>query len=711
MPTRALIHSLVETAPHLAWSNRPDGSTEFINRRMVEYSGLSERELTENPWALVHPEDIPPVVAIRDRHIAQNEPYAIEYRLRRADGVYRWHAVHVAPLRQGEELVAWYGSAIDIDDRHRQLELLDAIFGNSPYGIAVLRGRELERKLSNRAYDALLGPDPCMFARNELLHTLETGTPWIIDNVRVKLPGGLERVWQGRAIRLGAAPGDEASVLFIARDATEEAERQAAIQEREAMLDAFFAASPNILTLLDEQTRFLNLDPTTAQYLGLTREQVIGKTLEELHPVYRAVAPVIQHVIRTGQPISNVQVSAEVLARGGEMGIFQTSFFPVPLPGGKRGVGSAAIEITEMKRAERALRTSEERFRSLVQATSQIVWAFSPSGEEVEPQPAWQEFTGQSEAEALGWGWLNAVHPQDREAVQTEWQRCLEARSVFEAEYRVRRHDGEWRWMQARAVPVFDESGSVREWVGASSDITQRKMAEEALRKSNEDLERFAFVAGHDLQEPLRQVIAYSELLALELSGRLTAETTEYLNVIVQGTKKMHALIRNLLRQAGPARRLESESVNSGEALADAMQALAQPIREAGGTITAEGLPIVVAPRPVLTQVFQNLLSNALKYRDEQRPPSIRVSGERVGKEWIFSVSDNGRGIPLEYRDLIFAWFTRAPGNEIPGTGVGLASVERMLQRIGGRIWVESEPGAGSTFYFAIPVPASAGED
>jgi light-regulated signal transduction histidine kinase (bacteriophytochrome) len=224
------------------------------------------------------------------------------------------------------------------------------------------------------------------------------------------------------------------------------------------------------------------------------------------------------------------------------------------------------------------------------------------------------------------------------------------------------------------------------------------------LARSNRDLEQFAFVASHDLQEPLRMVAAYTQLLSEKYGGRLDADADRYIRYATDGALRMQTLIEGLLAfsRVGGALTAE-EPVASLLALEEALRNLSHTIAESGAVTHCGLLPAVRAERSQLTQLFQNLLANAIKFR-RQDPPVISVQAEPLGSEWLFSVSDNGIGIEPKYAATIFGLFRRLhTQTEYAGSGIGLAICQRIVERFGGRIWVESHPGEGSTFKFTLP--------
>lgn len=242
-------------------------------------------------------------------------------------------------------------------------------------------------------------------------------------------------------------------------------------------------------------------------------------------------------------------------------------------------------------------------------------------------------------------------------------------------------------------------------------DVTERKEAQEKLARkaeelarSNADLEVFAYVASHDLQEPLRMVASYTQLLARRYKGQLDADADEFIGFAVDGAARMQLLIQDLLSYSRLTTRGKTPCFTLAEAACrSALENLQESIRSSNATVSVGALPAVLADAMQLTQLFQNLVGNAIKYRNE-RKPEIRVDARSNGHEWIFSVQDNGIGIEPQYFERIFQMFQRLhTRTEYSGTGIGLAICRRIVERHGGRIWVESERGHGSTFLFTIP--------
>ncbi len=271
---------------------------------------------------------------------------------------------------------------------------------------------------------------------------------------------------------------------------------------------------------------------------------------------------------------------------------------------------------------------------------------------------------------------------------------------------------GEKIYAEVSASPIKDENGKVVQVVHVSRDITDRKRAQEErerllsdLARSNKELEQFAYVASHDLQEPLRMVAGYMQLLEKKYKGRLDEKADKYVHFAVDGAERMQKLIEGLLAYSRITRR-ESElmPVDANKVFLAAVSNLSASIRQGNAAVTKDDLPEVLGDETLLVQLFQNLIGNAIKYRRPDALPRVHISAKKEGSDYIFSVRDNGIGIEPEYFDRVFQIFQRLhTQSEYPGTGIGLAICKRIVERHRGRIWIESVAGRGATFFFTVP--------
>jgi light-regulated signal transduction histidine kinase (bacteriophytochrome) len=275
-------------------------------------------------------------------------------------------------------------------------------------------------------------------------------------------------------------------------------------------------------------------------------------------------------------------------------------------------------------------------------------------------------------------------------------------------------------YVVASGEPMFDADGRFKGYRGVARNITRRKTNEKKLReahdelerqakelaRSNEELQQFAYVASHDLQEPLRMISSYTQLLARRYGDRLDGDAREFMGYVVDGAARMKQLIEDLLAYSRVGTRgRELQATDCGAALARALANLRAAQEASGATVTHGALPEIVADPQQLAQLFQNLIGNAMKFRGEE-PPRIHVACEQRPDVWVFTVRDNGIGLDPQYAERIFMMFQRLHTKaEYPGTGIGLAICKKIVERHGGRIWVESQPGKGCTFGFTIARP------
>ena len=295
------------------------------------------------------------------------------------------------------------------------------------------------------------------------------------------------------------------------------------------------------------------------------------------------------------------------------------------------------------------------------------------------------------------------IHREDREWVNSALTRALEAHEPYKVEFRTIRSDGEIRWLSTSARVLYDDAGSPVRMFGAVLDTTERREDEERLRRSNEELEEFAFVASDDLREPLRMVSAYTELLLRRLGSVVDPELSICRQYMLSGVQRMEELLQDLLVYSRVIHIEQQNGITDLQRVLDeSLRVLESQISEAGAEIVSDKLPVVRGDGTQIEQVFQNLISNSLKYRDPYRRPKIEIRATESGEHVMIAVADNGIGFDQRYAEYIFSLFKRLQ-NKRPGTGLGLAICRRILERAGGRIWSESMPGSGSTFSFTLP--------
>jgi PAS domain S-box-containing protein len=318
-----------------------------------------------------------------------------------------------------------------------------------------------------------------------------------------------------------------------------------------------------------------------------------------------------------------------------------------------------------------------------------------------------ERLLGYSEKEWIGQNACIIFTPADTavEVCESEMRLAQEAGSAADIRWH-RRKDGTEFFANGFMNALRDEQGVLIGYAKILSDETARKQLQDSLTESNTALEQFAYVASHDLQEPLRTMSMYAQLLTNSYRGKLDAEADQFLAFIVTASTRMSALVRDLLEYARITTEEERpSSIALDEDLEAALTHLHQAIEESGARVTHDPMPALEVDRGQMVRLFQNLVGNAVKYRQPDRPSTVHISAEQKGTEWVFSIRDNGMGFDPKYASTIFVPFKRLhTAEEYPGTGVGLAICRRIVQAQGGRIWAESQPGEGATFFFTLPV-------
>jgi PAS domain S-box-containing protein len=366
----------------------------------------------------------------------------------------------------------------------------------------------------------------------------------------------------------------------------------------------------------------------------------------------------------------------------------------------------------ELVKANETIKASEMRFRVIFERSTIGKALTTPDGRLLEINRAFAAMLGYTieEMEQLNFAEVTYADdlPKSRESVRTLLaNEC----TSYRMEQRYVRKDGGIIWTDVGTTLLRDAGGTPLYFITSIVDITERKRAEEKLggamtdlERSNRELEQFAYVASHDLQEPLRKVASFTQLLAERYADKLDEDARQFIGYAVDGAHRMQGLINDLLAYSRVGTRGSEFAPVDGEvAFETAVGNLQMAILETGAEVTHGRLPTILGDGTQLVQLFQNLIGNAIKFHGKA-PPRVHVAAARQEKEWVFQVSDNGIGIAPEYFNRLFVIFQRLHSRaEYPGTGIGLAISKRVVERHGGRIWVESEPGNGSTFFFTIP--------
>ncbi|MBV8551111.1 MAG: PAS domain S-box protein [Acidobacteriaceae bacterium] len=721
---------MIDALPAAIYTTDAEGHLTHFNPAAARLSGR-EPELGSDQWCvnwkLFLPEGTPlsndqstTATALKHGRIAQGTECIAE----RPDGTRFWCIPYVTPLFDGQGRIAGgINMFVDITDRKAADEALrgseerfraiveatpDCVKVVAADGTLLLMNSSGLAMVGAQCADAVIGKSFYDLIPPEFRELFREFNKRICQGEKGSLEfditglQGQRRHMETHAVPLRNPDGSIAQ-LAITRDISE---RKRA-EEASLLLGAIVDSSDDAIISKDLSGVITSWNKGAERLFGYTADEVIGRSITILIPPDRlSEEPDILSRLRRGERVDHF----ETIRRRKDGSLLNISLTISPVKGGHGniiGASKIARDITERKRAEAALLASESRFRQLADSMPQIVWTARPDGFLDYYNERWYEFTGFNRDEFGDVSWEPILHPEDMKRWYETWYDSVKTGQPYRIEYRFwDRHENRWRWFMGRALPIRDDEGNIVKWFGTCTDIDEQKCVEDELRRANQDLEQFAYSASHDLQEPLRGVKIYSELLRRRYRDKLEGQALEFLDYLSASASRMEMLIRDLLAYT-QVTKLEAaeEDADANEALTDTLANLNGAVMQSGARVTSDPLPRVRVHDTHLKQLFQNLVGNAIKYRSPERVPAVHVSAKRQDQYWLFSVIDNGIGIEPEYKERIFGLFKRLhTGDEYSGTGIGLAICQRIVDRYHGRIWVESEPGKGSNFLFTLPV-------
>ena len=594
-----------------------------------------------------------------------------------------------------QEYVSVYRYELDANNEVVNWVLEDA----NPHALKFFGASSL-KEIQGKRVDELFGPH-ILAKRLPLIRALRaSGSP-------VTYEARYER--DGRDYIATFAPLDQDYIMHTALDVTGIKRAQRAAEDERARLQAVLGVLPIGIMVTDAEGRIVMMNESLRNIVVTGQEsgrEGIGETstsarIGKEHVLWASLSqalcsgePQLDKVLSTNRP-------------DGAPAIIVVSV--VPIKGSKEETTGAVLavqDITEDQRMEDALRESEERFRHLIEQAP-VAIGMSRDGQTIYANRRYLDMFGfRAVEELVGRSYLEQIAPELHEGLIEKVQRDIEKGiTSFEIDLIGLRKDNSTFPFHAAITTLNLANGPAL--LGFFTDITERKRAEEELRRSNTELQQFAYVASHDLKEPLRMVSNYLQLLDRRHGGSLDTRGKEYIDIAVEGSRRMSRLIDDLLAFSRVGTAGKALSPTDMEAvLEEALGNLGVRIVESGAVVRHGSLPWVKADANQMVQLLQNLIDNAIKYRSE-RPLVIQVSSRRTGNEWLFSVQDNGIGIPKGQQERIFQMFQRLhTRDEYEGTGIGLAIAKKIVERHGGHIWVESEEGKGSTFCFTLPYHA-----
>ncbi len=498
------------------------------------------------------------------------------------------------------------------------------------------------------------------------------------------------------------------------------AKRRREQRAADALLEGVLEHAPVGLGFLDANLDVRHMNRALSTMSDRALSAAVGASIWDVLPQLREPLEArLRQVVEGGRPIPNI----EVRAGDGKPRDYQVTFYPIrSSANGNRveGAGMVVSDITVRKRTEARLRDSEARFRTLTEASADIVWTASPGGAFTPPQAEWATFTGQTPEEYGDTGWLSAVHPDDRRATTDNWASAVADGTRYAVEHRLRRADGLWRHMEVSAVPILHEEGDIKEWVGQHTDITERKLAELELSAAKEAAEsanraKSAFLANmsHELRTPLSAVIGYSEMMEEELEDAGQAELLGDLRKIESNARHLLSLINDVLDLS----KIEANRMDTFAETVDVAVLMREVVATVDGLAKAKGNELALdlaadlgsmrTDAVKLRQCLFNLLGNAAKFTENGRITlEVRRDGTGPDATLVFAVRDTGIGMTEEQLGRLFQRFSQADETttrKFGGTGLGLAITRAFARLLGGDIAVESRYGEGTVFTVTLP--------
>ncbi len=724
------LHLLFENAPDILAIAGPGGQFLKVNPAFCNLMGYTEEELTSQPFRnFIHPDDLRDTISEYSETIGgvrQAQDFVNRYRTK--SGEYKWISWNSSQIFGEEGLAFAYGR--DITDKKELQRLHD-----NANEMARIGGWEIDVANDLHFWSSIT---------REIHEVDETFVPTMTTAISFYREDARDRVKQivadaiadGKAfdfeMPLITAKGNERWVRAIGQTEfkngvctriygsfqdihqrkTAELAFQSLFEERNTILesigDAFFAMDKNwVVSYWNKQAEVL---------LQTKREEIIGKKLTEVFADAKEHLSIqkYQRAIETGETVTFEDYYAPVKRW------FEISAYP-----SDRGLSVYFKDISIRKIAEEQILRSNERFEKVTQATNDAIWDYDVLQNKLFWGKGFETLFGYNpETTDVSFTFLLAcIHPDDVMRIAEKIQKYMADVNSYNwyEEYRFKKADGAYAYVIDRAVFIRNDAGVVTRVVGAMTDISYRKEFEESLRKlnevldertrqlavSNKELEQFAYIASHDLQEPLRMVTGFLSQIEKKYHAVLDEKGLKYIHFAVDGARRMRQIILDLLEFSRVGRVGHQPEEIDLNLLVDEIRLLySKNIEENHATVEVAALPVLWGHRSPLRQVFQNLLGNALKYSRPGVPPVVKIAVRDVPGYWEFSVSDNGIGIEAEFFEKIFIIFQRLHNkDEYSGTGMGLAISKKIVENLGGRIWLESTPGEGSTFYFTIAKP------
>lgn len=492
------------------------------------------------------------------------------------------------------------------------------------------------------------------------------------------------------------------------------------VKSVQADLQRVLDFSLDIMCAIDKNGDFVRVSAAAKKVLGYEPKEMIGKNIREfISSEYLEESNQRLVALAKGEEVNNF--SNRFLHKSGkEVSLIWSVYWDEEL----QLIHCVAKDATEIVESQKQLKRSNERYEMVTKATNDAIWDYDVTNNQLFWAKGFETLFGYdlTKVKPTFNFLIDKIHPEDRPSIVSKMQSYMSPANqdtIWEEEYRFKKADGSYAYIIDMAIFIRNEKGEVVRALGAMADISHRKEYEKSLKLlnaeleqnvkqlaiSNAELEQFAYVASHDLQEPLRMVTGFMSLLQDKYKDQLDDKAQKYIHFATDGANRMRQIILDLLDFSRVINSTEELSrIDLNQLMKEVVLLHKKHIKEKKAKIKYENLPQITAFPSPLMRLFQNLINNAIKYSKDNEPPIVTISAEELGDKWKFSISDNGIGISKEFHEKIFIIFQRLHGRtQYKGTGIGLSIVKKIVENLGGQIWLESEENVGSTFHFTIP--------
>jgi PAS domain S-box-containing protein len=702
-----------------------DGKFKKINRGACYLLGFSEEELLSGSFMdFVHPEDWIETETVLD-HLCQGQNFIHFFnRLVTKEGKVIWLDWNSSVIID-EELV--YSVAKDITEERELQSLLDSANKMARIGfweVDVASGIQYWSPVAKEIHEVedtytvnveqgigFYVPEARPIIMEYFNRCLETGEPYDLELQIISAKG--KRIWIRTQAQAEFVEGVCRRVYGSIQDISDLKNTQTRLRDALYEKNQILESIGDGFISLDKDWIVTYWNHSAERLLQKPKDQAIGRNIRQVLSKDIAANSVRNYkkAIDNNSPL----VYEEFFS---ELGIwFEISVFPSSI-----GISVYFKDVSFRKTTEELIRQSNERFEKVAEATNEAIWDWEVPENKLYWGPGYKILFGLDPSDSgNSYGfWVTRVHEEDLASVEHRIKLALEDKEIFNfsLEYRFKKADGTYAFVTDKSAIIRDKSGKPTRMVGAVQDITDQKLHESSLKSLNEELEaraqelansnaeleQFAYVASHDLQEPPRMVSSFLTQLESKYGSQLDERAKKYIYFAVDGAKRMRQIILDLLEFSRVGRILEEPGIiDLNQVIAEVCSLQSNRIKEKNAVVHFSDLPIIKGYRTPMIQVFQNLIGNAVKYSKESHAPEVNITCRELAESWEFSVQDNGIGMEADHFDKIFVIFQRLhTKDKFSGSGIGLAIVKKIIENLGGKIWLESELGTGTTFYFTL---------